>query len=189
MNFLLVVLAYVFCHGLTAYAVTPVQSLALPETTIFASFVYLPHGVRVLATWAFRWQAVPALIVGSVLSNFLFTPVEVREYLESAVLPSIALGSLAALVAFELARFLGKNVYAGRTPKIRWTGLLLVGGIASVVNSAGQTFVYSGLIGFERLGLVLVTYAIGDLVGLFVCMTVLMLIFRWVRLAGHGRQP
>ena len=43
MNFLLVVLAYVLCHGLTAMVVTPIQSVFLPEMTVFASLIYLPR--------------------------------------------------------------------------------------------------------------------------------------------------
>ena len=59
MTYLLIVLAYVFCHGLTSLVVTPVQSILLPEITMFASLIYLPHGVRVLASWASGWKAIP----------------------------------------------------------------------------------------------------------------------------------
>ena len=69
MYFFVVVLAYVFCHGVTSLLITPLQSHFLPEVTIFASFLYLPHGVRVLATWAYGWRAVPALLLGAGLSE------------------------------------------------------------------------------------------------------------------------
>ena len=50
-TFGIVIVAYMLAHGLTAWLITPVQALLLPDVTAFASLVYLPHGVRVLATW------------------------------------------------------------------------------------------------------------------------------------------
>ena len=43
--------AYILAHGLTALVVTPMQARLLPDVTMFASLVYLPHGVRVLSAW------------------------------------------------------------------------------------------------------------------------------------------
>ena len=76
--FLIVVAAYVLCHGITAFVVEPVQELFIPHVTIFASLIYLPHGVRVLATWMMGWRAIIPLCTGAYLSHLAFTPVEVR---------------------------------------------------------------------------------------------------------------
>lgn len=185
MSLLIVALAYILCHGMTAFAVTPVQAQILPETTVFASLVYLPHGVRVLATWVYGWKAIPALIAGAIVSDLIFTPTEIRDYLQPALVESILIGALSAWAAFELLRLAGRDLYAGGRSRLNWTALVLVGAIASVLNSIGQTIVYSGLIGLEEMLGVLLTYAVGDLMGLVVCMVVLMFVFRWMRLLGR----
>ncbi|MDU8913755.1 hypothetical protein [Aestuariicoccus sp. MJ-SS9] len=182
MNFLIVALVYVLCHGLTALVVTPVQSMVLPEETVFASLIYLPHGVRVLATWAFGWRAIPSLVVGSSIAAWLFTPTDELNLLEPALLESILVGAFSAFAAFELARLAGFDFYFGRARRLNWKGMIAIGAISSIINSVGQTFIYAGLIGLDQLVEVLLIYAVGDLVGLIVCMVALMFVFRWSRL-------
>ncbi|GGE46648.1 hypothetical protein [Actibacterium pelagium] len=181
MIYFIIIAAYVFCHGLIALVVTPVQSIILPDITVFASLIYLPHGVRVLATWAIGWKAVPALVVGAILSVWIFSPSEDVNFLEPALLEGILVGSASAFVAFEIARLVGFNVYFGGARKLKWKGLIAVGALSSVVNSVGQTLVYSGIIDLDKVIGVWAVYAIGDLIGLIVCMVALMFIFRWSR--------
>ena len=181
MNFLIIVFVYVVCHGLTALVVTPIQSVFLPEVTVFASLMYLPHGVRVLATWAYGWKAIPALMVGSSLSAWLFSPSEDLNFLEPALLESLLVGAASAFIAFEFARFAGYNLYFGGSVKLRWKGMIAVGALASLINSLGQTLVFSDLIDWEVIIGVSAVYAAGDLIGLIVCMVVLMFVFRWSR--------
>lgn len=180
-NFLIIALAYVLCHGLTAFVVTPVQAGFLPDETVFASLMYLPHGVRVLATWAFGWRAIPALVVGVSLSALLFSPAGNLSFLDPALLEGILVGAVAAFLAFELVRLAGFDFYFGSSKKLSWKGMLAIGAISSVINSIGQTIVHSGLIELDLLARILVMYAVGDLVGLAVCMVALMFVFRWTR--------
>ena len=184
MSFFIIIAAYVLCHGLTALVVTPVQSIVLPEITVFASLVYLPHGVRVLATWILGWKAVPALVAGVSISAWIWSPSEDLNFLEPALAGGILVGSASAFVAFEIARLVGINVYLGGSRKLKWKGLIAVGALSSVVNSLGQTLVYSGIIDLEKVIGVWAVYAIGDLVGLIACMVVLMFVFRWSRVFG-----
>jgi hypothetical protein len=48
-------------------------------------------------------------------------------------------------------------------------------------NSIGQIIVFYGLVGVESAISVAAIYAVGDLLGLVVCMFALMLVFRWLR--------
>ena len=182
MSFLIVVLAYVFCHGITALVVTPIQGILLPELTVFASLVYLPHGVRVLATWAFGWKAIPALVVGTGISAWIFRPAEDWALIEPVLLQGILVGSVSAFMAFELARLLGFNLYFGGTRRLKWKGMILIGTISSIINSIGQTLVHSGFVGLDQLPELLIIYATGDLIGLVTCIIALMFVFRWSRL-------
>jgi len=66
------VVAYILAHGLTAMLITPLQARLLPDVTSFASLLYLPHGVRVLATWLLGRVAILPLCVGAFLSEWMF---------------------------------------------------------------------------------------------------------------------
>ena len=181
MTYLLIVLAYVFCHGLTSLVVTPVQSILLPEITMFASLIYLPHGVRVLASWASGWKAIPTLFIGAGLASWLFTPADEWDMVQGMMLESLFVGAISAYFAFEFLRLFGCDFYFGSQRRLNWKGMILIGAISSVVNSVGQTLVFSGVIAFERFAQILIIYAFGDLIGLVICMFALMFVFRWVR--------
>ena len=182
MGFIIVSAAYVLCLGLTVFFVTPAQRQVLPEITVFASLIYLPHGVRVLATWAYGWKAIPALIAGSVIAAFVFFPDAKLEFLTPALFASVLYGAVTAYIAFELVRLIHRDYYFGNAQKPSWKGMIVIGAIASIINSIGQTLIFSGLIDLDKFVFILVTYAIGDLVGLILCMAALMIIFRWIRL-------
>ena len=62
--YLVVSLIYVLSHCLVCSVLTPIQAKFFPEITKYASFFYLPHGVRVIATAILGARAIPALIVG-----------------------------------------------------------------------------------------------------------------------------
>lgn len=181
-NWFVIVVAYVLAHGLTAMLITPLQSRFIPEITAFASLVYLPHGVRVLSVWLLGKIAFLPLFVGAFLSELLFTPADVSRVTDPVILASLVVGAASAVLAFELFRLLGYNLYAGRKFRIHWKWLLLVGMLASVINSIGQSLVFSGLILSEAVSAVVMTYAVGDLIGLIVTTFVLMFCFRWIRL-------
>lgn len=186
--YFVILAAYVLAHGITAFVITPIQAIALEDITVFASLVYLPHGVRVLATWMLGWKAVPVLVAGALTSEYLFTPASVQQMLEYAVLESIAVGALSAFVAFEIFRRFGTDLYAGGRRTLNWKWLIAVGALASLLNSAGQTFVYSGLILPDRAIPVFLTYALGDMIGQIAAMIILMMVFRWLRLADSRRK-
>lgn len=188
MNFVIIAVVYAVCHGLTALVITPMQSMIIPEATVFASLLYLPHGVRVLATWAMGWRAIAPIIAGSSAATWLFTPANELTLLGAGLLQSILVGALCAFVAFELARLAGFNFYCGRAKRLNWKCLILIAAISSVINSVGQTFIFAGVIGLDQLIGVLVVYAIGDLLGLVACMVSLMFFFRWTRLYHASRN-
>ncbi|MFY0690513.1 MAG: hypothetical protein JXR14_01170 [Paracoccaceae bacterium] len=184
---LVIISAYVICHGLTAHLVTPLQQRILPDISVLASVIYLPHGVRVLAVWFWGWRAVLPLWLGNYIATALFRPTEIQDLLAPVFLEGVAIGAVSTLLAFELFRLMGKNYYAGQHRKMNWQRLLLIGLIASVINSVGQTYIHVGLLPLVDELTLAATYAVGDLMGLVVCMIALMFIFRWIRMSQPDR--
>ncbi|MEP0941219.1 MAG: hypothetical protein ABJH20_05835, partial [Rhizobiaceae bacterium] len=119
--------------------------------------------------------------VGESLSAWMFTPTKDLDFLGPGLIGSLVVGAASAFIAFEIARLVGINVYLGGLRRLKWKGLIAVGALSSIVNSVGQTLVFSGIIDLEKVIGVWTVYAIGDLIGLIVCMVVLMFVFRWSR--------
>ncbi|MCG7627682.1 hypothetical protein MHM88_07690 [Epibacterium sp. MM17-32] len=176
-----VTVIYVVCHGVTARIVAPVQGYFFSEITVFASVLYLPHGVRVLSTWLMGGRAAVPLVVGAFLSEWWFTEADIRALMQHMIWFSILVGALSAPVAFAILRLLGVLTQRDGARRMDWRRLLLAGMLASILNSIGQTVVFSGLMSpGHQLG-VIVTYALGDMLGLVAAMLVLMLVFRALR--------
>jgi hypothetical protein len=187
-GYLIAILAYVVAFGLTTFVIAPVQGLFLPEITVFASLMYLPHGIRILATWALGWRAVPALVLANLAASALFVPDSTLQFLESAHAMGVFVGAVSAFAAFEISRALGVNLYFGGAQQINWKGILSVGILASIINSIGQSYVYGDLIALGDRLPVLMVYLLGDVIGLIACLIALMLVFRWQRLRGAPKR-
>ncbi len=180
-NYFLIVLTYLLCDGLTAILVWPAQAAFVPELTIFAQAVFLPHGVRVLAAWFLGWKSLIPLIVAPLVSSLVFAPVAGHALVAPILMSLVAAGALAAILAFEAMRLAGVNLYFGNAAGLNWRLLLLVGGIAALFDAVSRIWVYGGLLPAQLTGEVLAVVLIGDMLGLLVMMFVLMLIFRWFR--------
>ncbi|WP_422071386.1 hypothetical protein [Tranquillimonas rosea] len=176
--------AYVLCHGLVALLVTPLQTRLLGDVTAFASLLYLPHGVRVLATWYWGWLAALPLCLGAFLAELLFSSTPIGTITHPVLLGSILMGAVSAPLTFELFRRFNTPLGRHGSRQVRWTGLIAAGAVSSVINSVGQTLIFGGLILSEQFLSVLVLYALGDLLGLVVCMVFMMLVFRHLRTRG-----
>ncbi len=169
---------YIVAHGATAFVVEPIQSRLFEDVTVFASLLYLPHGVRVISTWIWRWQAIPGLILGALIAELLFTDASIVAMLEPVLLESILVGALSAYIAFEALRLAGEDIYAGRNLRLQWTHLLVIGIVSSLVNSIGQSIVFGGFVMPDDAFLVVLFYAIGDIFGLLAVMLLAVLAFR-----------
>jgi hypothetical protein len=66
--------------------------------------------------------------------------------------------------------------------------LLLIGAVASVINSIGLSLLYQGLIVPEESLLLLSNYLVGDVLGLFFGLLVLMVLMRLLRLNAARKQ-
>ena len=87
-------------------------------------------------------------------------------------------GSGCAVLAFEIFRISGFDLYMKSTAESNWRPVMLVGAVASVINSIGLSLVYQGLVMPEDGLKLLVNYAVGDTLGLFFGLLILMLIIK-----------
>lgn len=161
---------YLFSYFLVWAVITPVQRFLLPEITLFASLLFLPHGVRVFATSLLGGKSVPGLILGELAGNCLFWNLGASPGLLLAV--SLASGSVTWLV-FEGLRALRINVFylqvTDEPPPLHL--LLLAGILASAANAFLATTILEGAMSSGEVMRVLAALMTGDITGLLAVMT------------------
>lgn len=167
---LLVSAVFLTCSVIVT-GVNAVQSSVLPEITQYASLVFLPHGVKVLATCLFRGKAIPGLIIGAWISYYFLW-----GYADPtiALMLSIVAGCVAWIV-LEGLHALGINGYYltldGSPPPYRT--FMLVGILTSVANGFLIAAVLEGSATLEAVTITIAAIAVGDFIGLLVMASVL----------------
>ncbi len=164
-------------YGVTVAAsfhlIYPVQSQFLPVFPAKAMILFLPHGVRVLTAWLYGWRSFGCLLPGALLSHWYLHGNDAMQF--PAIL-SAFVGAACAAMAFSLLRLIGMDLRSGSPRRLEWRSVLLAGALASLMNSVGAHFA----MGYDGYGPLV--FIVGDIHGLVVLMTGLMLIFRWLRL-------
>lgn len=160
---------YLTSYFLVWAVITPLQQAVLPEVTLFASLLFLPHGVRVFATALVGLRSVPGLILGELAGNVVFWGLGASPAVLIAV--SVASGSVTWLV-FEGLRALRVNVFylkvTEEPPPLHL--LLLAGILASAANAFLATAILEGVLSSGQVMRVLAALMTGDITGLLAVM-------------------
>jgi len=177
-------IAYLLTFVFWRYFILPLEISLTSENAIFASFLFLPHAVRVLSAWLLGPKSLYAMIpVGVALSLVSgMEPPQGYALLHEVLLATFSASS--AVIAFELMRFCKIDAYPKNSGTINWRTVLFAGVLASVINSLGSTWLKSGHFYPTEMMEVISRFILGDTLGLFVGMLLLMLTFRHLRSMG-----
>ena len=185
-NIAWIFIAHVIGMLLVTQAVLPLQSLAVPNIGTFAALIFPIHGIRVIAAWMFGWWSVPYLFVANVLLALFYFQVDM-SYESTKLLAdrfmSWTLVSLVAVVAIDLFKAAGMKIGTGiaEISEDTWKQLLFIGFVSSVLNSIGQSLIFSGqIIPGEQLN-VMIGFLVGDTSGTLLCFLSLLFLFRGYR--------
>ena len=181
----IVMLIHVSAFIIQVNFILPFEIAAAGHMGSLASVLFLPHAVRVLSVWLIGPKAFFALFPASLFISFLF----LRHDYDTVTLLLITLwGASSAVISFEFLRSMNLNVYPKNGVSINWRLLVSAGCLASFINCLGGAFLNSeGLAPVDILEL-LTRYLIGDIGGLLVCLVVLMLTLRYVRLSKSANK-
>jgi len=162
----LIFASYVVTYFLVWWLVTPLQTELFPSVTAYASFFYLPHGVRVLATAVMGVRAIPALFCGELCGNYLFWGISDP----SILLAVSAVGGVITWIGFEALRLFGIHSYylnsVEKMPPL--ATLMLAGLVVSILNGFVLTAILEHNIQIGEVTQVMAAYAVGDMTGLAV---------------------
>jgi hypothetical protein len=176
---------YLALHFLQFFVIFPLEAKYGSNVTWLASLFFFPHLVRVLAVWMLGPLAFFALLPADIIIHLIIHPD--RQLTDIQMLVPLV-GSGCAIIAFELFKLAGMNFYMTATNISNWRPLLLIGAFASVINAIGTSLLYRGLILPNDSLLLLGNYIIGDVLGLFIGLLVLMVLMRLLRF-NTARKP
>ncbi len=176
---------YLALHFLQFFVIFPLEAKHGSNVTWLASVFFFPHLVRVLAAWMLGPLAFFALLPADIIIHLIIHPD--RQLTDIQMLVPLV-GSGCAIIAFELFKLAGMNFYTTATNISNWRPLLLIGAFASVINAIVSSLLYRGLILPNDSLLLLGNYIIGDILGLFFGLLVLMVLMRLLRLNAARKQ-
>ena len=176
---------FIRCAWVTAaFAVTLAVSMyMLPGSTDdttaihFASLVFLPHGVRVIAAWLYGWMSVIYLAPVAMASHWFRMGGSSFQWDWSAALMPM-FGIICVPAVFDIAARLGADLRLQSGKIANWKDVVLVGCFASVISAVGANLFAGNDLATTSL------YLIGDIVGMLVLLLGLMIIFRIMRHLG-----
>lgn len=144
----------------------------------YASLVYLPHGVRVIAAWLYGWRSVMYLAPGSYMVHFARIDEHPELWTAGGVLMPV-FGIFCVAMTFEaIARF-GADLRLQTGWRAPWRSVLLVGALGSFINAIGANLIVQNPVE------VMLGFLIGDIIGMMVLFLTLMLLFSGLRRAGY----
>ena len=179
-EFAVIALAYIVGYLLVDYIVAPIQYLYLSRDFTVVSLLFVPHGIRVLAVWLCGSRAILPLIIAELLCTVLLWQPDVAI---STSLGSSMVGGICVYLTFELFRLAGIEMHPdGKDSALtNWRSLILLASIASVFNSVGKQIFFESLAPLTDEILILAMFWVGDTLGTFACLLLLIGIRRGFR--------
>lgn len=121
----IVALAYLVTYVVWRYLILPLEISLTSENAIFASFLFLPHAVRVLSAWLLGpkslFAMIPAGIAVSLISGA--SPPQGYELILEVVIATFAASS--AVIAFEFMRLCRIDAYPKDEGIVSWRTIFL----------------------------------------------------------------
>lgn len=171
---IIVSVSYLASYSLVSGFISPLQAyLGLGSSGLY-SLLFLPHGVRMLTMFFYRWMGIV----------YLMPSVLIMWYLEAYVndLDIKLASAFLNVIACFLGWFVVFGVFArsDRLQSLRtWVRLLISGVVASLFNSLSHAYLYRDVLPTHEMFL---GYLIGDIFGQIALMILLIYVFRSMRL-------
>jgi hypothetical protein len=176
--FSVVTFTYLGLYLIQVNIILPLEKTYFGNLTEYASLLFLPHAVRVIAAWLLGPKAILALFPASVISLHFYEPISAQGlgyYLY------ILFSSASAIIAFEFLKLMKIDIYPRGERMSSWRNVLFAGFLASFFNSLGGVYFIEAIPDTDALFELIYRFIIGDVLGLLVSMFVLMILFRYYR--------
>ncbi len=172
-----IITIYVLCYGLSFYPILSLQDYLMTDGPRYSLLVFLPHGIRIVATWLLGARAIIPLLLSSWLCATVY-----GHSSETFLLWPALISSIAPYIAFKLFQIAGLPSFATQENiNLGWKTLILTGFFAALLNAVGSMVLFQQEFSFEDSNLFISSYIVGDMLGLVLFMFIAMLVFRRFR--------
>ncbi len=153
----------------------------LPKTV---PLFYLPHGIQLLAAWAYGWRSVLYLL--PVIMLITFGGADIQKCELSDIFMSF-FSLISAPLAIYVVRCLIANERRFARLRLNWRILILGGLLATVFNSGSIQVVNQSTLPLPEGMSYFLWLVTSDMAGLMIVLTCLMFMFRWVRMLYQNK--
>lgn len=171
--------SWIFAYCLTVFAVQ--LELVAPVPNEVALF-YAPHGIQLLAAWAYGWRSVLYL-----LPIVMFATLGQVE-MQAIAAPNLLL-SFFSLISAPLSMHIVRCVIANEDLfarlRLNWRFLAMGGLLATILNSGAVLLVQQSASSFSEMLAGFLWLVVSDMAGLMIVLIFLMSLFRRLRLLYH----
>lgn len=169
---LLIILSYGAAWTIELFVIGPLQNQIsfLTLSASVASFIFLPHGIRVMAVVLYGLKALPAIFIASLLTGFFF--LSIQDSIILSIITTISLFLTIKSFGFEKG-----YAYENITLKTIVVTAIASSIISSFLNSVYKFFMTTNI---DFVNLVL-THTLGDFFGAIICFYILGLIYFFVK--------
>ena len=184
------VVAIVFLGAFTIQliVVMPLELALTNENTAFASFLFLPNAVRVIAAWLLGPKSLFGIIPAGLVFTFVTETPSTDGHELLLKLAASVYASSSAVLALEFMKFCRIDVSPKDGVSIDWRTVVFAGVFASIINSVGSTWLKHQRFESSEVMEVISRFIIGDTMGLFLGLLTLMISMRYLltKLRVHG---
>ena len=181
MNFLITFVLFIVTFLLHKYIILPLEIFIFSQETIeYASLLYLPHAVRIIAYYVLG----PIVLIPIFLSQcFTYLVFNNAELMNTVYLSGLS--TLSIFLGFRLYELIRKRNIFNIDKTVDWKKIIIVGFLVSIFNSTLSSIFISLNTSYnyfyESLNF---TYLVGDLLGLVFGMFLFILFIRFYRSWG-----
>jgi hypothetical protein len=169
---LIIISAYAALWFIQTAIIFPIENTFFSHG-IVASYLFLPHAVRVLGAWLYGPKVIFPLFAIALLCHLQLVDKSILEFSYGDFIAVVG-GVICAPVTFELMKLMRIDIYPKDEGIISWRTLIFVGVVSSVINSfingVGNAAYYKA----EDTIQILLRYIVGDVAGLFVVLIILV---------------
>ena len=176
-----VAIAFLGAFTIQLIVVMPLELALTNENTAFASFLFLPHSVRVIAAWLLGPKSLFGIIPVGLAVTFVTEPPSTGGHDLLLKLAASVYAHSSAVLAFEFMKFCRIDVYPKDGVSIDWRTVFFAGVFASIINSVGSTWLKQQRFESSEVMEVISRFIIGDTMGLFLGLLTLMISMRYLR--------
>ena len=179
MKIFLTFIAFVIAFLLHKYLLSPIEIFIFSEEKVkYASLIYLPHAVRIIAYYVFGPIALLPIFLSQCFTNLIFNDAGLTQTVNLSFLSTFAI-----FLGFYLYGLIKQSNLFNINATVDWKKIIIIGFLVSIFNSTLSSF-YINYFEYNAIEFHLYLnfkYLTGDMIGLVLGMFMFILLLNFFK--------